>query len=235
MTTGVLYYTDNQCEERILLAARKQLARCIGDWPLVAVSQYPIEFGCNIVLPLSRSILSMFRQILAGLKALKTDEVFFAEHDVLYHPSHFAFIPPRNDVYYFNSNTWTVDASDGRAMYHDGIRRTSGLVAHREILLEHYTKKVERVEKEGWNRRLIGFEPGGKRAKRPPDYEQECFRSEHPIVDIKHGNNLTKPRFKLSQYSRRGRHQKDSFVIADEIPWWGTTRDRFDEFLRELT
>jgi hypothetical protein len=197
----------------------------------VAVSQYPIDFGHNIVLHLPRSILSMFKQILAGLQTLTTDIVFFAEHDVLYPPSHFEFTLPEECVYYFNSNTWTVDASDGRAMYHDGIRRTSGLVAHRETLLEHYTKKVERVEKEGFSRKLIGFEPGGRRARRPPDYPQECFRSEHPIVDIKHGNNLTPPRFKLSQYRRRGKHQKDSFVITDTIPWWGKTQGRFDEFL----
>jgi hypothetical protein len=233
--TGVLYYTDNQCQERILMAARKQLLWSIGDLPLVSVSQYPIDFGRNIVLPLSRSIPSMFMQILIGLKALTTETVFFAEHDVLYHPSHFDFRPPRDDAYYFNSNTWTVDATDGRAMYHDGIRRVSGMVANRSILLEHYTKRVERVEKEGFSRKLIGFEPGGQRLHRPPDYDQERFWSEHPLVDIKHGNNVTQPRFNLSQYRKGGKDQKDSFVIADEIPWWGRTRDRFDDFLRQWT
>ena len=36
-----------------------------------------------------RGIVTMFRQILAGLEALDTEYAFCVEHDVLYHPSHF--------------------------------------------------------------------------------------------------------------------------------------------------
>ena len=140
---GILYYTDNQCQERILLAVRKQLIKCVGYSAIVSVSQYPIDFGENIVLNVKRSITSMFQQIVAGLEALQSDIVFLAEHDVLYHPSHFDFIPPEKDVYYFNTNVWTVKSDTGEALFFDGARRTSGLVAYRDILLEDYMKKVE--------------------------------------------------------------------------------------------
>ena len=59
-----------------------------------------------------------FRQILAGLEALDTDVVFMVEHDVLYHPSHFDFTPPERDIFYYNRNTWKVNAETGHAVFY---------------------------------------------------------------------------------------------------------------------
>ena len=33
------------------------------------------------------------------------------------------------------------------------------------------------------------------------NYDREDFKSEYPNVDIKHGNNVTKLRWKLDQYT----------------------------------
>jgi hypothetical protein len=245
---GLLYYTDNQCQERILLACRIQLNRCQKDYPLVSVSQYPIDFGKNIVLPLNHSIISMFKQIVAGLEALDTEVVFLVEHDVLYHPSHFDFNPPKDNVYFYNTNVWTVRSDTGQALYVDYARRTSGLVAHREILLEHYQKKIK-LAKDFWESgqtrgfpRLIGYEPGRKKGR--DDYEYAEYKSEQPNLDIKYGRlisakrgvawgNITKPRFKLSEYQHGGRRVKDSWKLTYDVPYWGRTKN-FDDFLRSI-
>ena len=234
---GILYYTDNKAPEKILLACRKQLLRCQGDMPIVSVSQYPIEFGKNIVLPLKSQLISMFRQIVVGLEELKTDVVFLAEHDMLYHPSHFDFEPPRDNIYYYNTNLWTVKSDTGQALYTDHSRRNSGLVASRRILLEHFTQKIDKaveffkVTTRGFGRK-IGFEPGRKKGRE--DYRVKEYRSEHPNLDIKHGGNITKPRFKLSDYQHGGRRVKDSFTLSDEVPYWGKTGGRFDDFIRGI-
>jgi hypothetical protein len=230
---GFLYYTDNQCEERIIQVVRDQLEKCRKGRPLVSVSQYPISFGENIVLPLERSYLSMFRQVMAGLERLKTEIVFFVEHDVLYHPTHFDFTPSKEDVYYYNMNIWDLDSDTGRTLHHERMKKTSGLVAYRKILLEHFRKKIEKVEKEGWSKNKIGFEPGNKPSKGRIDYERELFKSEWPNINIRHGNNITPPRWKLSQYRCR-RAIKDSWVESDGIPSWGKTKGRVGDFFRSL-
>ena len=234
---GIVYYTDNQCQERILLAARKQLLKASNGIPIVSVSQYPIDFGHNIVHPVERSIVAMFEQIIIGLKYLSADIIFFAEHDVLYHPSHFDFVPERKDAYYFNTNVWTTRTSDGQCVYHDHAKRTSGLVAYKDILIEHYTKKVEKargyfkITHRGFGRK-IGFEPGAKKGRK--DYEVLTYKSKYPNVDIKHGGNITPPRFKLSKFQHGGRRVKDSFILTDSIPSWGRIKGRFDDFIREV-
>jgi len=227
---GMVYYTDNQCQERIATTVRNQLSAACNGHKIVSVSQYPLDFGKNIVMPIKRSVPSMFKQMLEGLKKIDTEIVFFVEHDVLYHPSHFDFMPLKENVYYYNDNVWALDAATGQALHYKEMKQVSGLVAYRKLLIEHYTK---RVEKEGFSRRL-GFEPGKKiRHGGIDDYAYEYFTSEHPIIDIKHGGTITPGRFKLDQYRCKSKIE-DSWTLSDIIPYWGKTKGRFDEFLRGL-
>ena len=153
---GVLYYTDNKLDQEIMDKCQRQLKRCVGEHRVVSVSLQPIDFGENIVLPLERSVLSMFKQILAGLKELKTDYVFMAEHDIVYSPSHFMFIPQSTDKYYYNTNVWKVRMSDGHGLHYD-CQQVSGMCAYRELLIEEYNKRVDYVEANGYNRNY-GYE-----------------------------------------------------------------------------
>jgi len=225
---SILYYTDNKLRDDISRACIKQINRC--GLPVVSVSQKPMDFGKNIVMDIGSSQLSMFKQILVGLIAIETDIVFFCEHDCLYHPSHFDFTPPKRNIYYFNSNAWSVRADTGETLHYNGMKKTSGLVAYRDILIEHYTDKVTLIEKEGWSQRKHGFEPGRKKSKgRPNDYDWEYFESEHPYIDIKHDNNLTKRRWYTKQY--RNKEIIRTWEKSDGVPYWGKTKGRFDEFL----
>jgi hypothetical protein len=227
---GLVYYTDNQCEERIASTVRKQILRGCKDYPIVSVTQYPIDFGKNVIFPESRSILTMFKQILKGIEEIDTDVVFLVEHDVLYHPSHFDFTPPKKDKFYYNVNTWKLRAKDGQAL-HYYTQQVSGLCASRKLLLEHYTTRVTRVEKEGFTRR-IGFEPGNHPFPRGIDYYKfEDWRSKHPNVDIRTSKNISGCRFEKKQFRR----DPKEWELADKIPFWGKTKNRFDDFLRVLS
>jgi len=230
-TKGLVYYTDNQCEERILNIVRNQLKSICNGHQIVSVSHYPINFGKNIVLRSPKSPLTMFKQILIGLEGIKSDIVFLVEHDIIYHPSHFDFTPPRDDVFYYNENTWKVRAQDGQALFYH-TKQVSGLCANRELLLEHYRKRVERVEKEGFTR-YMGFEPGTHTYPRGiDDYKAESYFSEHPNIDIRHSNNLTASRFKKEQY--RDQNSIKGWTLADEVPFWGKTKNRFSQFLESI-
>ena len=89
----MLYYTDNQLDPGIMKACQDQLKQSVNGHRIVSVSLQPIDFGDNIALSMERGYLTMFKQILAGLEEMDCDIVFFAEHDILYHPTHFEFTP----------------------------------------------------------------------------------------------------------------------------------------------
>lgn len=229
LTKGIVYYTDNQCEERIATTVRKQLLTVCNGHQIVSVSQYPIDFGKNFVMPLDRSVLTMFKQILKGIEESDSDIIFLCEHDVLYHPSHFDFVPPEKDKFYYNMNFWMVRTTDGQALtYHTWA--TSQLCAYKELLLKHYTARVKKVEEEGFTRRM-GFEPGGHRPPRGVDnYRLADWKSEYPNIDFRHGKNVSGVRFDKKKF----RTQPREWQMADEVLPWGKTKGRFGDFLREL-
>lgn len=222
---GLVYYTDNQCNEKILNTVRKNLLNVCNGKKIISVSLAPIDFGQNIVLPLIRGYLTMYKQILVGVEAIDTDIIFLIEHDVIYPKCHFDFTPLKKDVFYYNVNWWLVRSSDGQAVTFNAIK-VSGLCTYKELLVEHYRERVKRISKRFTNR--MGFEPGLHRFPRGVDnYDVETWRSEFPYLDIRHGENLSpsQPRFEC-------RHE--GYTIADEVPFWGKTKGRFEEFLNEI-
>jgi glycosyltransferase involved in cell wall biosynthesis len=222
VTKGLIYYTDNQCDELIATAVRKQIKTCCNGHQLVSVSLKPVpDFGENIVLPLERSRLTMFKQILTALESSKSDVIFFCEADVLYHPSHFDFTPTRKDIFYYNDNKWKVDANSGQALFYH-CAQVSGLCAYRELLLDHYRKRVEIVEKNGYDHNM-GYEPGTHTK------QFELWNSEVPNIDIRHGHNLTKNRWSQDQF--RNKNSCLGWTMADEVPGWGITKGRMNEIL----
>lgn len=179
-----------------------------------------------------RGYLTMFQQILAGLEALETDVAFLCEHDVLYHPSHFDFVPPEMDRVYYNQHVWKVDASTGHAL-HYRCSQTSGLCASRQLLVEHYRRRVALVEARGFSRKM-GFEPGThRRAERVDDLVAETWMAAYPNVDIRHDTNLTPSRWRQDQF--RDKRNCQGWTEADAVPGWGVTAGRFTEWLAGLS
>jgi len=229
-TKGLVYYTDNRCEERIMQVCRNQLKKLCPTWPIVSVSHYPIDFGENIVMDLPRTSASMYKQILAGLQASTADIIFLIEHDVFYHQSHFDFVPPKKDQIFYNLNRWAVDAKNGQALHYVSWCN-SHIVAYKETLLNHLTDFVALVEKEGYSRKRMGHAIGKRKYEGVRHYKVKTFKSEHPVVDIRHSNNFTQNRFKKEQFHSTIKE----WELGDEIPFWGKTKGRFDEFLYEVS
>ena len=216
---GVVFYTDNRVPVRIA----KEVQKMIRDQalPITSCSIKPMpNFGNNIHLPGERGHLQMFRQILAALEAAEQDVIFLCEHDVLYHPSHFEFKPPKDDVFYYNVNVWKVRLEDGFAVRVDDARQVSGLCASRNLLLEHYRERVRRVELEGFSRDM-GFEPGThNRAGRVDDYKSEVWSSEFPNVDIRLPGALTKSRWSPDEYRNKKFARGWTESTLTDIPGW---------------
>ena len=227
-TKGIVYYTDNRLDEKYAAPVRRMITNT--GLPIVSASLQPLDFGKNIHIDQERGYLTMFRQILAALEASEAEIIFFCEHDVLYHPTHFDFTPPRQDVFYYNQNVWKVHSEYGFGLFYR-CNQTSGLCAYRELLLDHYRKRVAYVEEHGFSRR-IGFEPGTHGRIPELKGKHETWMSEYPNIDIRHDKNLTPSRWKRSEF--RNKKFCDGWLMKDTIPGWGKTLGRFDEILESV-
>lgn len=218
-TVGIVYYTSNQLNMKIARKCREYIAA--SGLSITSVSLKRLNFGNNIHMQLERGKLTMFKQILAGIEASKEDIIFLCEDDVVYHKSHFDFVPERNDIFYYNENSWRVRNSDGHAVYFDHDA-TSQLCAYRDILIDEYRKRVEKVEKEGFHGN--GYEPGTRSIARGgfSDRTSARWRSAFPNIDIRHDNNLTPSRWSPEQFRDKSTCQNWKESTINQIPGWET-------------
>jgi hypothetical protein len=161
-----------------------------------------MQFGKNIVHDGERGFISMHRQILTALEASTADIVYFTEHDVVYHSSHFSFIPPRHDTFYYNTNVWWLRLEDGLLCRTDDCRKLSQLVCYRDLAIEYMRKKVAYLEA-GGNMRQAGFEPGTRKFVQELIYMSDRFDSEYPNIDVRHAGNLTLSKWSPDDFRRK--------------------------------
>jgi hypothetical protein len=222
-SVGILYYTCNTHDLAIEIPVRKQLVNCKNGYELGCVSLKPTEFGdWWIDLDLERSPLSMHKQVMIGIGRMESDIVFLVESDVLYHKSHFDFIPERSDVFYYNTNCWKVRYPDGHAVWTDNLQQVSGCCARRELLLDFYRERVKFIEKNGFDRH---YEPGPKTGRA----NVENWQSTYPNLDIRHDHTLTKSKWSPDEF--RNPIYAKGWKEASEVPGWGRVEGNLMELL----
>jgi len=230
LTKAIITCTDNSLDPLLALPCQRQMLK--SSLPIYNVSLKPINFGKNIVLSLERGYLTFFKQIVAGLEACKEDIVFMCDHDLLYHPSHFDFVPERRDIFYYNLNVWRVRLTDGYAVHYDA-KQSNMLCGYRELMLDNYRRRVKWVEKNGWSN-ILGFEPGTQ--KRVPEFnndKSEIWWSEYPSLDIRHGKNLTMTKWKPEDF-RNGIRSCPNWVESDSVKGWGILKNRMNDLLSSI-
>jgi len=233
MTKGIIYYTDSELDEKIARPVREQLQTISKEKgiPITSSSLKKLDFGQkNVRFPsLKRGYLTMFKQIVGALENCKADIVYFCEHDVLYHPSHFDFTPTDTKTFYYNQNVWMLRLPDGHGLHYD-VNQLSGLCVFRDTAIVHFRERYEMAKAEferlndetEFNRfvRNMGFEPmTHNRVKWENQFKYETWKSSLPNVDIKHGANATGQRWRKDQY--RNQQLLINWIEGEEIPGWG--------------
>lgn len=225
---GIIYYTDNALDKKIDQVVKAQLLS-VG-LPIVSSSLEPIDFGWNIVLRgHKRGYVTMVKQILAVLQESREKYVFFCEHDVLYPESHFDFTPPRDDIFYYNENVLRWEFGSDHAVSYDRMLPLSCLCVNRKFALSHYKLRLSEIEKAGESEfkshephlaRKWGYEPGTKKKKRGglTDDDFDTWRSEYPVIDIRHKNAFSPPKVTLESFKHAPVNWKE--IPANEVPGW---------------
>jgi hypothetical protein len=219
MTLGIIYYTNNILDERIFNACLDQLKKVTEGMEVISVSHKPIDFGKNIVVKLPSGKKSIVEQINIGLQASTADIVYLVEHDVLYHPSHFKFIPKGKEDFCYNTNVWQLDFDSQQARFRNS-KRTSQLVVYRESLLGYFEIFLEHIKKRGY-RNCFGIAPLTHANCGVEKYHLKIFKSEYPNIDIRHKDNFS-PSYEWTKED----------IPAEELPGWGKIKDIYDFYFR---
>lgn len=209
---GILYFTDNELTLKYAKPVQKQIRKIAGDkkMELVSSTRKPMgNMGKNVVTKAPRGYETMFKQILKGLEAMNSDIVFMAEHDVLYPPEHFDFIPAQKDRFYYDINWWKV-RSDGLAVRWDAAQ-VSGLCAYRELLIQHYKQRIANFDPDNFDRK---FEPAGFEGA------LETWKAPVSHIDIRHDRNLTYNKWKLDHFRKKETAVNFESTTVDKIPSW---------------
>jgi len=224
---GIVYYTDNRIGEPIRSAVRSAIKA--SGLPITSCSLKGIRFGQNIVVDGERSYPTMVKQILTALEYSRAKYVFFCEHDVLYHPSHFEFKPPSDDKYYYNLNNYRWDYPNDRAIQYDGLTSLSMMCCNRELAIKHYRLRTRLINEQGlseirsreprWARRF-GYEPGTKLKRKGgvSDEQHEKWWSEFPNIDIRHKKTFSSPKTRLKDFKHPPVNWKE--LTLERIPYW---------------
>jgi hypothetical protein len=216
---GIIYYTSNRIKSEIKEGCWKQLQK----------ANLPITVN-NTPLP-KIGALSMFHQILDCLERAPEKYVFFCEHDVLYHESHFDFTPPTDDTFYYNTNVWRWDYYSLRAVTYDHLASLSGLCVNRELAREFYKKRLEIIYSLGLDQlptfgnpvwaREMGYEPG-KNTKYKEVAKRDEWRSEFANIDIRHTRAMTAPKMEYADFVAKPIGWKE--VSVNNIPGWDNVK-----------
>jgi hypothetical protein len=227
MTKGIIYYTDNQLP--LPLSSQVQIYIAQSGLPITSVSLQPMDFGDNYVMDLEPGYITMLKQIALALEKSSADYVFFCEHDVLYPPSHFEFVPPRDDIFYYNNHVWRWKYPEDYLITYHRLISLSGLCVNRKLALDHYKKRLQKISKlqletigkrePAWAR-IWGYEPGTKKIRRGgfSDDDFATWTSTDPIIDIRHGKTFSPTKVTLDSFTHPPSDWQHSTL--DKIPFW---------------
>lgn len=202
-TRGIIYYSDNTVEEPI----KSMVLRSIYDSGLPFTASFLPEGE-------RRSYPQMIKQIISCLERSIETDVFFTEHDVIYSSSHFEFVPERSDIFYYNDHVWRWDYPNPRYITYDRLICLSGMCVNRVFALDHYRRRLQFIEKMGYDKlidgqpawmRKMGFEPGTKKKKRGgfSDDDFETWHSKEPLIDIRHKGTFSPAKVTLDGFTHK--------------------------------
>lgn len=104
----LLYCTSSTMQEDAAEKIRQNLLKVTGgEYPIISVSQKPLNFGENICVgEIGKSCYNFFKQMLIGAQQVKTKYIVHVDDDTLYVPEHFTYRPPDENTFIYNTHTW---------------------------------------------------------------------------------------------------------------------------------
>lgn len=188
----ILYYSANLIHPAIEYTVLRNLKNY--GYPVISVTQKPMDLGYNIVVPVKRSLENIYQQVLTGAREAKTKYVALCEDDCLYTKEHFKHRPEAPFAY--NLNRWNlhlwVAGEDKQCFSYRQAPILSQCIAKREELIK-----------------CLEAGPRIKEMGLDDAHEYETFTASEPNLVFCHRRNITgrkyigkdaPPRYELPPY-----------------------------------
>lgn len=197
---------------------KEVLLNAIQGAPLIEISP-----DGDIIQNEPPSPSNVYKQLLRGALAAKTEYIAVAEDDTLYCKDHFEY-RPKKGVFAYNQSHWSL-FTWGEPTYSWRDRQGNySLVAHREDVIEALTERFEKYPN-GTPDNQTG-EIGRWRTDTQLGLtlrKLEVFRTNTPIINICH---------QLGLDERASRQRKALGTLrAYDIPYWGKASDIIKKFV----
>ncbi len=217
----IIYYTANHISDYFMSNTLKVLLGCIGNIPIISVSQKPMSLGKNICVgDIGRSHLNIYRQALIGAKEAKTKYIALVEDDVLYTKEHFEY-KPIDGVFSYNVNIASIYSWVKPAIFSFKYRKNlHSLICERQLFIDAMEERFKKhpVDSEI----LLGNwgEPGRVACEKNLGVTQrqsEEFKTSVPNVTF-----FTKDSFSFLNLGFRKKLGND---LVNELNYWGKAED----------
>lgn len=202
----VIYYTAHtekpSFEDKII----KHLIEASQGFPIISVSQKPIDLGKNICVgEVGVSAKNAWRQLRIGAMAAETEFVCLAESDQLHPREFFEFEPQRNDVFYTPNPLYVVFPNEPVFKLKHGCEGC--LIVGREFLIDRINSMF-RDDSWGADTERVHLTGGRDMAR---------FDLKTPVVMFRTPEGITK--FGARTYNE-----------LEELEYWGKASDLIKEY-----
>lgn len=218
-----IFLTNNEVPKAWADFHRKTLLHELdGFGQIITMSRKPMKLGLNILQDKPKSLSNIYRQLLRGAKAAKTDYIAVVEDDTLYPREHFLQRPPKDKIGY-NMNHWSlftwITSYHPHPIYSWRNRRGNySMLSYRKLVIEALEERFAKYP-DGTPDRITG-EIGRPMVEHNmgitvrPVHEFETTVS---IINFNHSN--ASDDLQLRQRKSLGEIQ------AYDIPFWGRAED----------
>jgi len=223
----IIYYTANNNNPHFMANTQRLLLDAVGDTPIISVSFEPTTIGKNCtnicIGKQKRSNYMLYKQILIGAKAAKTEFVAMAEDDTLYPMRHFDHRPPEDTLSY-DLNKWSVFSWTDPPIFsmRENRRTMNTCVAPRETLVKTLEERFmrwpvfEEIPKNTFD--YYFGEPGRfENHLDIPTVKTEKWNCKDPMIMFSTPEALG--------FKGLGTRKAHSHIRAIEIPYWGRAQD----------
>jgi hypothetical protein len=197
----LLLATANQLDETVAKKIRDYVIEVTENkYPIVSVSQKPIDFGTNICIgEIGTSKYNEYKQILIGAKEVKTKYTAVIDDDVLYAPCHFLQRPSDDLTFLNETHYWFAQDELDYFWRPSNVQTRGGMwgcIANTETLLNNLTKRYEMYPVDPWadghksRDPLMWGEPGLKDEQFGMVSKYERVESKDPSLIFVHSKSM---------------------------------------------
>jgi hypothetical protein len=213
----LLYYSANALPEQSAANFRNELLKTTeGAFPIISVTQKPIDFGKNICVgDIGQSYYNMYKQIHAGLQHTETKYVAMVDDDSLYNMEHFSYRPTSDDVFSYNKSMWFLDKTIFWTKDHAGGFSS---IAPTKFLRDILGLRLTRFPEEPMPRNYQKYqwlEPGHEEPLGFRAQKMEYFKTKTPLITLCYWDATS------GWPKRRQRGTK----VAEELEYWGNAQE----------